>query len=231
MQSKWFLGFGGALAAAYLKLVWWTNRFSYHPQPFYEPLEPQMPLILALWHGQILMTPFVRRHYRGKVLISRHGDGELIARAAARLGVGAVRGSGDIGTEFRRKGGVSAFKEMLRTLEDGCNMALTADVPKRGWVAGAGIIMLARESGRPIVPFAIATSRFLRFSNWDRTTVSLPFGRGAMVTGDQIHVPPDADAAVMETLRERLESALNDATRRAYAAVGRAGAEPLALNV
>jgi hypothetical protein len=34
-------------------------------------------------------------------------------------------------------------------------------------------------------------------------------------------VPPDADAATMEELRARLEGTINDATRRAYAQVGR----------
>jgi hypothetical protein len=34
-------------------------------------------------------------------------------------------------------------------------------------------------------------------------------------------VPPDADAETMEKLRSRLEAYLNEATRRAYARVGR----------
>jgi lysophospholipid acyltransferase (LPLAT)-like uncharacterized protein len=127
----------------------------------------------------------------------------------------------DHGSAFHRKGGVGAFKEMLHALEENYNMALTADVPKRSRVAGMGIIMLARESGRPIMPFAMATSRFLRLKNWDRTTINLPFGRGALVGGEVVVVPPDADAATMENLRVRLQETLNDATRRAYAQVGR----------
>jgi hypothetical protein len=81
--------------------------------------------------------------------------------------------------------------------------------------------MLARESGRTIMPFAIATSRFIRLDNWDRTTINLPFGQGALVGGEPISVPPDADAEMMETLRARLEAILNDVTRRAYARIGR----------
>ena len=42
------------------------------------------------------------------------------------------------------------------------------------------------------------------------------------VGGEVIEVPPDADAETMEALRARLEATLNDATRRAYVAVGRA---------
>jgi lysophospholipid acyltransferase (LPLAT)-like uncharacterized protein len=94
-------------------------------------------------------------------------------------------------------------------------------VPKRSRVAGLGIIMLARESGRPIMPFAMATSRFIRLKNWDRTTINLPFGRGALVGVGTISVPADADAETMENLRAELEANLNEATRRAYVQVGR----------
>ena len=180
LRAGWFQQAIGFLAAEYLRLVWLTNRFTIEPPNVYAIVDPRMPLILAFWHGQHFMTPFVKRAgHRGKVLISRHRDGEVNAIAAERLGIGTVRGSGDHGSAFHRKGGVGAFKEMVRVLEEGINMALTADVPQRSRVAGLGIIMLARESGRPIVPVAMATSRFIRLKNWDRTTVNLPFGRGA----------------------------------------------------
>ena len=226
LRAGWFQQFAGLLAAGFLKLVWLTNKFSYDPEDIYEIVEPEMPVILAFWHGQHFMTPFIKRaHHRGKVLISRHRDGEFNALAAERLGIGTIRGSGDHGSAFHRKGGVGAFKEMVRALGDDYNVALTADVPKRSRVAGLGIIMLARESGRTIMPFAMATSRFIRLNNWDHTTINLPFGHGALVGGEPISVPPDADADMMETLRARLEATLNDATRRAYARIGRPDVE------
>jgi lysophospholipid acyltransferase (LPLAT)-like uncharacterized protein len=223
LRSSWLQHAVGFLAAEYLRLVWLTNTFSYEPPDVYERVEPHMPAIFAFWHGQHFMTPFVKikPSYRAKVLISRHRDGEFNAIAAERLGIGTIRGSGDHGSAFHRKGGVGAFKEMVRALDDNYNVALTADVPKRSRVAGLGIIMLARESGRPIMPFAMVTSRFIRLKNWDRTTINLPFGRGAMVGIKEINVPPDADAAMMEQLRLELEDTLNEVTRRAYAMVGR----------
>lgn len=214
----------GYIAAGFLRLVWVTNRFKFEPDNVYEVVEPEMPVILAFWHGQHFMTPFIKhKHHRAKVLISKHRDGEFNALAAEHLGVGTIRGSGDHGGAFNRKGGVGAFREMVRALEDKFNMALTADVPKRSRVAGLGIIMLARESGRPIMPFAMATSRYIRLNNWDRTTINLPFGRGALVGGEPIFVPADADSAAMEALRLQLEQTLNDVTERAYDAVGRPG--------
>jgi lysophospholipid acyltransferase (LPLAT)-like uncharacterized protein len=223
LRSSWVQRAVGFLAAEFLRLVWLTNKFSLDPADAYEIVEPQMPVIFAFWHGQHFMAPFIKtkESHRTKVLVSRHRDGEFNAIAAERLGIGTIRGSGDHGSAFHRKGGVGAFKEMVRTLAENCNVALTADVPKRSRIAGLGIIMLARESGRPIMPFAMATSRFARLNNWDRTTINLPFGRGALVGGDIIVVPPDADAEAMEKLRAQLEATLNDATRRAYAQIGR----------
>jgi lysophospholipid acyltransferase (LPLAT)-like uncharacterized protein len=221
-RAGWVQQTAGFLAAEFLRLVWLTNRFTMEPTDVYERLEPDMPVIVAFWHGQHFMMPVLKRKkYPAKVLISRHRDGEINAIAAERLDVGTVRGSGDHGAAFHRKGGVGAFKNMVRALDQKFNMALTADVPKVSRKAGLGIIMLARESGRPIVPVAIATSRFKRLNNWDRSVIHLPFGRGVMMGGDLIRVPPDADSATMETLRQQLETELNAITRRAYAYVGR----------
>lgn len=212
----------GYTAAEFLRFVWLTNRFTLDPPEVYKNVEPDMPVIIAFWHGQHFMMPFLKlEQYSAKVLISRHRDGEINAIAAARLNVGAVRGSGDHGTEFHRKGGVGAFKMMLRTLEEKINMALTADVPKIARKAGLGIIMLARESGRPILPVAIATSRFKRLNNWDRTVIHLPFGRGVIAAGEILWVPPDADGETMQKLRAQLEERLNEVTSRAYRLVGR----------
>jgi lysophospholipid acyltransferase (LPLAT)-like uncharacterized protein len=223
LRGSWVQHAVGFLAAEFLRLVWLTNKFSFYPPDIYEIVEPQLPAILVFWHGQHFMTPFIKTKasYRAKVLISRHRDGEFNAIAAERLGVGTIRGSGDHGSAFHRKGGVGAYKEMVRALAENYNVALTADVPKRARVAGLGIIMLARESGRPIMPFAIATSRCIRLNNWDRTTINLPFGRGAVVGIEPVVVPPDADAETMEKLRAALEANLNEATRRAWAQVGR----------
>ena len=228
LRSSWFQRAVGSLVAAFLRLVWRTNRFSFDPPEIYDIVEPQMPAIFAFWHGQHFITPFVKtkESQRVKVLISRHRDGEYNAIAAERLGIGIIRGSGDHGSAFHRKGGVGAFKEMVRAIEQGYNVALTADVPKRARIAGLGIIMLARETGRPIMPFAMVTSRYWRLKNWDRTTINLPFGRGALVGGEIIMVPPDADSEKMEELRVRLETSLNDATMRAYAQVGRPEGAP-----
>jgi len=207
----------GVLAAEYLRLVWNTSHFTMEPAEPYRMYESEQPVIIAMWHGQHFLLPFLRRHYRFKVLISRHSDGEINAIAAERLGIGTVRGSGDHGRRFQIKGGVGGFIGMLEALEEGWNMALTADVPKVSRVAGRGIIKLAHESGRPIFPVSLATSRRIVLDNWDRSEINLPFSRGAIVVGEPVRVPKDADTHVLQRARGALEKALNAATERAHA--------------
>lgn len=220
--QPWVMKTIGVLGAGYLRLVWKTSRFTVEPDGIYERLESELPVILAMWHGQHFMAPFVRRpHHRAKVLISKHRDGEVNAIAAQQLGIGTVRGSGNHDRRFDEKGGVGAFWAMLASLDEGWSMALTADVPKVSRVAGFGIIKLARESGRPIIPVAVATSRRIDFDSWDRASLNLPFSRGAMVGGEPIRVAREADAAALEAARQALERSLNAATERAYAIVDR----------
>jgi lysophospholipid acyltransferase (LPLAT)-like uncharacterized protein len=220
-RSRVVQQFIGLLAAEYLRLVWLTSRLTIEPADLYETVEPHQPLIVAMWHGQHFMVPFLSRGHRVKVLISRHRDGEINAYAAMRLGIGTVRGSGDHGRRFDLKGGVGAFKSMLTALAEGYNMALTADVPKVARVAGLGIVKLARFSGRPIYPVAVVTSRRIALKNWDRSTVNLPFGRIVIVSADPITVPPDADDAVMEQCRLMVQQRLGEVTDRAYEIVDR----------
>jgi lysophospholipid acyltransferase (LPLAT)-like uncharacterized protein len=220
-DAAWIRTSVGVLAAHYLRLVWKTSRFVIEPEDFYERVEPELPVIIAMWHGQHFMMPFVRRHHRVKVLISRHRDGEINAAVAERLGIRTIRGSGDHYRRFDRKGGVGAFKAMLTALQDGWTIALTADIPKVSRKAGPGIVKLAQFSGRPIIPVAVATSRRIEARNWDRSVANLPFSRGAMVFGDPIRVASDADEARLEAARQTVETELTAATARAYEIVDR----------
>lgn len=213
----------GIAACNYLRLVWNTSRFVFEPVDLYDRVRPDLPVILAVWHGQHFMTSFLKRdEHRVKVLISRHRDGEINAIVAERLGAETIRGSGDHGKEFLRKGGVGAFKSMVTALRDGYNIVMTADVPKVSRIAGLGIVMLARTSGRPIYPVAMATSRrWQLLKSWDSSAVNLPFSRGGVVMGEPIRVPPDADDAALAIARTLVETRLNEVTDRAYAIADR----------
>lgn len=199
------------------RIIGWTTRRIEIPEHFYEPLD-QGPAILALWHGEHFLVPALgRRGDKLNVLVTLHRDGEVVARAGKRFGLKFIRGSGDHGTEFMRKKAVQAFTAMLRALRNGESVVMTADVPKVSRVAGLGIVTLAKHSGCPIIPVAIATTRRFRLKNWDRTCINMPFGRLVFARGEAIRVARDAGDDVLEQTRCLVEQRLNEVTDQAYA--------------
>ena len=208
----------GSAAANYLRLVHYTGRYVIDPPDLYETSAQDMPLIIAMWHGEHLMMPFVNRNGdKIEALISRHRDGEINAITARKLGIGTIRGSGAHNRDVHRKGGVPAFREMLARLEAGSIVALTADVPKVSRVAGQGIVRLAAHSGRAIYPVAIVTSRRRHMNNWDRSVINLPFSRIVIAGRPAIWVDRDSDEETLEEKRLLVQSELNAVTERAYA--------------
>jgi lysophospholipid acyltransferase (LPLAT)-like uncharacterized protein len=212
----------GFLLAGYLRVVQWTSRITTVPADLDAKLKDEAPIICAMWHGQHLMMSFAWPNAidRFAALISRHADAGAQAAALRWLGVTPVRGSGGPPDKSRRRGGAPALRELLRQLEMGVSVAMTADVPKDARVAGLGIISLAKLSGRPIAPTAVASSRRVQFDTWDRATLGLPFGRAVVVVGDLIRVAPDADDEAMESARLAVQDGLDDAHRKAYGMVG-----------
>ena len=206
-----------ALIAGYLKLVWASARVVVEPADGTRRVAADGPVILAMWHGEHLLTAAaVPRDWSVRVLISTHRDGEINARVVHRFGIGTLRGSGTHDrARIHEKRSAAALRDMIRALDGGHHVALTADVPKVAKIAGLGVVTLARLSGRPIVPIALAASRRIVFAkSWDETKLPLPFARIALVIGDPIRVGRDDDA---DARRIEVERALDAATKRAYA--------------
>jgi lysophospholipid acyltransferase (LPLAT)-like uncharacterized protein len=106
-------------------------------------------MIACFWHGRLLLMPFAVKGVKAKVLISRHRDGEFIARVIRFFGLGTVRGS------HRKEGGVSSIREMLAAARDGWTIAITPDGPKGPKQRiKEGLIELAKITRKPIVPVA-----------------------------------------------------------------------------
>ncbi len=223
-RHPWVLATVGSAMAAYLKLVYHTNRFVIEPEGVHDETEKQLPVIVAMWHGQHFMVPFAKpRHWPAKVMISRSADGEVNAIAASKFGLGLIRASGGRNArQIKKRGGMRGFIEAVRSLKDGYSIAMTADGPKGpSRKAGDGIVQLAKHSGRPILPVAVATSRSIELDSWDKASINLPFGRGSIAVGELIWVPAEADDDGLEACRLEVENGLNAATRHAYDLVGR----------
>jgi lysophospholipid acyltransferase (LPLAT)-like uncharacterized protein len=168
------------------------------------------PLIYAVWHGRILIVPWLSARFRRtdgarnvRVLASRSRDGELLAAFVRRFGMEVVRGSSS-------RGGAAALRELARAVQSGQDVAVVPDGPRGpSCRAQAGIVSLAAATGAPIVPLGVAARPARRLRSWDRFMVPVPFARCAVVFGPVVHVGRDDDR---EALRAAVERALQDAT-------------------
>lgn len=136
---------------------------------------PTEPFIVAFWHGELLMQPFLYKKFRGRhkisVMISEHFDGEIIARIISFFGFSTVRGSSS-------KGGARVLIEAIKTLKEGEDIAITPDGPRgpRHSVAD-GIVALAQKTNSKIVVFNYQATNFWQLKSWDKFVVPKPFSK------------------------------------------------------
>ena len=164
--------------------------------------------IFSLWHGQLL--PLLWQH-RGEgvfVLISEHRDGELVARAAASLGFGLIRGSSTRGAD-------RALIAIIRQLQAGNEVAITPDGPKGPTQKFApGALVAAQRAGSFIVPLGVTADRAWRLTSWDRFMIPKPFARVTIAYGDPTKVVASSPRKAAEE-SPRFEALMGDAGRMA----------------
>jgi lysophospholipid acyltransferase (LPLAT)-like uncharacterized protein len=187
-----------------------TLRWRTEGQERYDAIvrEGRQP-IMAFWHGRILpATIFFRR--RGIVVItSENFDGEWIAGIIERFGYGTARGS-------TSRGGRRALLQLVRDMEAGKPAAFTVDGPRGpARVAQPGAVWLAKATGNPVLPFHVEADRHWTLGSWDRTQIPKPFSTVALVVGEPVVVPADADDGRIEAARRHLEEQLRRLETRA----------------
>lgn len=214
----------GLVGARYMRFVRATSDVTIEPSDVVARVNATHPFILAMWHGQFALMPTLHelngKNFRVSAIAARHADASAIRALLGQFDIEVVQGAG-ANERKRDKGGVYALRTATKLLKGGSTFSMTADVPPGpARRSGTGIVTLAKFSGRPIVPFAVATSRFIALPTWSRMTINLPYSKLAYVIGEPIWVPADADAEALEVHRRSVEAGLNRVTERAYAIVG-----------
>ncbi len=222
-KSERVISLAGWLVAQYMRLVYATSKVIREPASTDAAFHGLHPIIGTLWHGQgYMLATLTPRDLTCRMVVAKHGDGEFAGRVLSNLGLELIRGSGADREKKKDKGGAQALRGALRSLNSGYYVGITADMPGSPLrEVSPGVVMLARLSGRPIVPIAVTGNRFITLNTWSRLMINLPFSRLAIVLGDPIYVPRDTNDAALEAYRRRVETGLNAATARAYALVGR----------
>src|SRR5688572_7544530 len=151
------------------------------------------------------MLPLLWQHRKERVaiLISEHGDGEIIARIAHSLGYHSVRGS-------TSRGGERAILGTVRALESGRDVAFTPDGPRGPRESFApGALVVSQRTGAPLVLITGDAPREWRPTGWDRFLIARTFARLTIAYEDPLRVEaPNARAAAAQApmWQERLRT-------------------------
>jgi lysophospholipid acyltransferase (LPLAT)-like uncharacterized protein len=195
--------------AAFIRMIAQTWRYRVvNEQSYAAERAAGRAVVLVLWHGEMLPLLYFHRDRQIAVLVSEHGDGEIIARILRSFGFRLIRGS-------TSRGAARALIAVDRELRDGTDVGITPDGPRgpRHSVA-PGALLAAHRAGVKLMPLAVRASSVWRLGSWDGFIIPKPFAKITLAYGKATPVVAESSRAAGEQTA-LLSTAMADASRRA----------------
>ena len=154
---RWLARLLPPLVSLVIRLLSLTLRYRIHvAEETREIFLAKKPVIFAFWHGRMIIMPPVYHKVCGKegkdawIMVSRHWDGELIARTVKPFRILSARGS-------TTRGGREALHALIERARQGHTIGITPDGPKGPrYTVQPGVVRIAQVTGTPIVPLTWA---------------------------------------------------------------------------
>jgi len=156
--------------------------------------ETRDQVVLAFWHecnmaafvtarklrGDVPHASFSTQGFRGTVVTT------MLERSGTPMRIFELPPEGD------RIAGRAFAVRLARLAEQGFSLIVTPDGPfGPAHVAKPGALIVARESGLPLLPWSLTARPSIRLTGrWDRQYVPLPFCRIRLRAGDRIRIGP-----------------------------------------
>jgi len=152
-----------------MRFYWYTSKKTFHV----EGDVSQEQCIVVCWHGELLMSPQAYRYIHKKQLasgiISRHFDGEMIARILMYFSITPLRGSSS-------RGAKQVLLEAFRALKKGDDLLVTPDGPRGPHhKISDGAIALARKAKAPVLTVNYVPKSYWQLGSWDKFVIPKPF--------------------------------------------------------
>ncbi len=152
----------------------------------------------------IYISVWLLRNQELTALISGSDDGEVIYDVFAHFGYQAVRGS-------TTRGGIPALKQLIKLLKDKTSVAITPDGPLGPpEKIQSGVVLLAKYSGVPIIPWHYEAKHLWKLKSWDRHKIPKPFTTIVESFGEPFHVPKELLPEEVPVICGKLEAILQE---------------------
>jgi lysophospholipid acyltransferase (LPLAT)-like uncharacterized protein len=174
----------------------------------------QDQVVLAFWHEYNLVAATaahrLRRHRHHVSFSTQTFRGEVMTTMLAALDAGSV----PLPAEGERAEATRLSRAMARLGREGASLVVSPDGPVGPYRrAKPGALIVAREAGLPLLPWAVVARPSIRLrGRWDRHVVPLPFCRLRVEEGEPIRV---GAREPLRPLLARLQAALDEVTARA----------------
>ena len=167
--------------------------------------------IFCCWHNRLFLGPHLLPRNRViNALQSSHSDGMITSLAFQYLGMKVILGSS-------KKGGMQAFRKMVKCIQSGESVAITPDGPKGPKeVVKEGIIKLAQITQKPIIPLVWSTNRYKVFNSWDNFVLPFPFSKGFYSFGNPIYVEKKMNEDEIKKATKNLQNEIKRLTKLVY---------------
>ena len=208
LRNRTVIRFFAQVLAFAFRCLFWTNRRRILPSvegfsPHNEPDEQHRSLF-CVWHDAIVGAIFCGQTVNVAALVSQNYDGTIVADILDAVGIQPVRGSSS-------RGGAAAIREMF-ALAERKHLVIATDGPRGPRrVVKDGIIYLASQSGRPIVPTALGCSwAWKPRGRWTDMVLPLPLSRVVVLGGSPIWIPPGLTPQQLGPYRDQVQRAMDE---------------------
>ncbi len=202
VEIKWELV--GILGKLLIDILFYTIKIESREFEKVRPIINSRKFIYAAWHSRMLLLNYLSRGLEGTAMVSGSEDGEFVARILKRQGHEAFRGS-------TTRGGIKALSGLIKNIKEKQRIGLIIPDGPQGpkFKVKLGIIILARETGYPILPFSYSAKKIKVFASWDRFILPYPFTKCLGIYGKPFYVPKNAGKDDLMRYRNLLEKELN----------------------
>lgn len=167
-------------------------------------------IILAFWHGNMLIPWYLHKKKKFAALVSRSKDGEILTTVLKQWKYYVVRGSSHIG-------GKEALQLLDDMIEREYSIAITPDGPTGPPnKMKPGAVILASRKGVPLfLVGCAAANKIVLTKSWDEFEIPKPFSKIVVCYSDAIHLKRYESREEIDAHLAECEIKLNELQQKA----------------
>lgn len=172
--------------------------------PLEKYLKEEKNVIVAFWHGTMILPWYLFRNKKFAGLVSKSKDGEILSKVLNKWNYFVERGSS-------HKGGKEAMQKIISKVQQNYSIAITPDGPTGPpFKMKAGAVIAAKKTGRPLFLAGVAFKKKIMLKSWDRFQIPYPFTKAVIIFSDEIFIDDQLEYEETDKLIEQTGNRLNE---------------------